>query len=522
MVDQLLARLTLEEKIGQLVMAALPGPELGAEQVALLRDHSIGNIALFSRNIVSIEQTRALTAAIHDLCAVDGLPPLISADQEGGRVQRLMPEATSFPSAMALGATGDPVLIERIGQAIGLELRALGINNDFAPCVDVNNNPQNPVIGTRSFGESPERVSELGVAFARGLHAAGVVATAKHFPGHGDTQVDSHLDLPTIPHDLTRLRAVELAPFAATIAAGIPMVMTTHIRFPALEPDGLPATLSRRILIGLLRDEMGFEGVIVSDAMVMQAIVDYYGLVAGSVAAIIAGCDIVVPHGDEAPVVAGLLDAVRDGRLPMAQVDASVRRILRLKQWVAAQPDVSLDVVGGHRALVREAAEASVTLLDARPNALPIQPETEIAVVEFGIDRRHGAEEGTIARAPLLDAFRGWFPHARGVTLSALNPTADDLAAARALASESAILVIGTRDANQFPAQRATIDALRTANRPTIFVSMRAPYDLADFPWAAARIATYGDLPVSLDVAAAICAGAFTPRGYLPVSVGPR
>ncbi len=519
--NQILARMTIEQKIGQLVMATLPGTVVNDAVATHLRDGQYGGVVLFSRNIVSVEQTRAMTAAIHEICTLDGLPPLIGVDQEGGRVRRLMPEATATPSAMALGATGDAALVERVGAAVGRELRALGINTDFAPVADVNNNPRNPVIGTRSFGESPERVGAMVVAFADGLRVAGVAATAKHFPGHGDTHVDSHLDLPTIPHDLDRLRAVELAPFAAAIDAGVPLVMTSHIRFPTLEPDGLPATLSRRILHDLLRDEMGFDGVVITDAMVMHAIDDTYGIVAGSVRAIIAGNDLVEPLLHESAVVAGLLEAVSDGRLPMAQVDASVRRILHLKQWLAEQPAVALDVVGAHRPLVQEAAEASVTLLDARPGALPLASDASIAVIEFALQSAHAAEEGQSAPTPVCDAFGQRFAHVRGIALDATTPAADAIAAARSLASGADVLVIGTRDTNLFSAQMAAIDALRATDRATIFVSLRAPYDLADFPWAAARIATYGDLPASLAVAAAICAGALPPRGRLPVSVGP-
>jgi beta-N-acetylhexosaminidase len=522
-VDEILSRLTVEQKIGQLVMATVPGTEMDEATAARLREGHYSGVVLFSRNIASVPQTLALTAAIRDCCTVAGLPPIIGVDQEGGRVRRLMAEATATPSAMALGATGDPALVERIGAAVGRELRALGINTDFAPVADVNNNPLNPVIGTRSFGESPERVGEMVVAFARGLRSTGVAATAKHFPGHGDTHIDSHLDLPTIPHDLDRLRAVELPPFAAAIRAGVPLVMTSHIRFPALEPDGMPATLSPRILNGLLRDEMGFAGVIISDAMVMKAIATYYGVVAGSVQAVIAGNDIVEPLSlpDEPAVVAGLRDAVGDGRLPMTQLDASIRRILRLKRWLAEQQAVGIEVVGAHGTLVREAAGASVALLDARAGTLPIAANSIIAVVEFALQSTHAAEEGQAAPSPLRDAFQQQFADVRGVALDATDPTADDLAAALRLAAEAAVVIIGTRDANLFPAQRAAIDALQAADRPTTFVSMRAPYDLADFAWAAARLATYGDLPASLAVAAAICAGAQTPRGHLPVSVGP-
>ena len=520
-IEALIAGMTPDAKIGQLVMAVLPGTELDEENAARLRTGHYAGVVLFSRNITSVEQTLALTTAIHACRTVDGLPPLIGMDQEGGRVRRLMPEATATPSAMALGATSDPALVERIGHAIGRELRALGVNTDFAPVADVNNNPLNPVIGTRSFGESPERVTAMVLAFARGLRSVGIAACVKHFPGHGDTHVDSHEDLPTISHNLDRLRTVELPPFAAAIAAGIPLVMTTHIRFPALEPDGLPATLSPRILNGLLREELGFDGVIISDAMVMKAIVDYYGIVAGSVQAIIAGHDIIEPLRDEDEILRGLRDAVHDGRLPMAQLDASVRRILQLKQWLAEQLSRGGEVIGAHADLVREAAEASVTLLDVRLGMLPIAADASIVVIEFAIQSMHAAEEGQVTLSPLRDAFRQRFGSVQGIPLDAANPAVDDLATALRLAAEATVVIIGTRDANLFPTQRQAIDALQTANRPTIFIAMRAPYDLADFPWAAARIATYGDLPASLDVAATICAGALPPRGHLPVSVGP-
>ena len=255
---------------------------------------------------------------------------------------------------------------------------------------------------------------------------------------------------------------------------------------------------------------MGFAGVIISDAMVMKAIGDYYGVVAGSVQAVIAGNDIVEPLSltDESAVIAGLREAVHDGRLPMAQLDASVRRILRLKQWLAEQRGVGVDAVGAHGALVRAAAEASVTLLDARAGALPIPAASGVGVIEFAppIDarRRRGAScPGTPARClpAAISRTRRASRSTPPIRLRTTSPRAFRLA------SEATIVIIGTRDANLFPAQRQAIDALQAANRPTIFISMRAPYDLADFPWAAARIAAYGDLPASLDVAAAICAG---------------
>lgn len=348
---------TLAQKVGQMVLAELPDPTLDAGGAALLRERHLGGVILFARNLVSAPQTRALTEAIHAACAPAVLPALVATDQEGGRVQRLRDVATVWPTARAVGATGDLALTERVAAAMGRELRALGFTVDFAPVADVHTNPRNPVIGDRAFATQPERVAANVVAAVRGLMAAGVAPAAKHFPGHGDTFQDSHLTLPTLPHDMARLRRVELVPFVAAIGAEVPLVMTTHIRFPAVEPGGLPATLSRRILTDLLRDELGYGGVIVTDAMEMQAIADNYGIVEGSLMSVLAGADLVMPLGGQTEAVLdALIAAVATGRLPEAAVDASVRRILRLKGWLAIQPPQPLAVVGSpeHRALAQE------------------------------------------------------------------------------------------------------------------------------------------------------------------------
>ena len=266
-----------------------------------------------------------------------GIPLFISVDQEGGYVARL-PRATSFPGNMGLGAAGDPALTRKVGEVTARELRACGINMNFAPVVDVNSNPSNPVIGVRSFGESADSVAELGVAMVEGLQNEGVCATIKHFPGHGDTSLDSHIALPTVPHDKARLKTVELKPFQAAIDAGVDVVMTAHVTFPAFEPKpGLPATLSRRVLTGLLREDMGFTGLIVTDAMEMGAIVKNFGLEEAAVMAVNAGADIVLvgwPQDwrDAVRVVDALNKAVAEGEIPMSRIDESVQRVLEVKE----------------------------------------------------------------------------------------------------------------------------------------------------------------------------------------------
>ncbi|HZU21935.1 MAG TPA: glycoside hydrolase family 3 N-terminal domain-containing protein, partial [Terriglobales bacterium] len=265
--------LTLEQAAGQRFLLSFKGKERPPEelQAALARQH-VGGIVLFrAKNMGTLEQLRELTAALQKTAADAGQPPLlIGADQEGGQLMAIG-DATPFPGNLALGATRSEKLAQRVGQALGRELAAVGINIDFAPVCDVNINPANPVVGTRSFGEDPKLVGRLAAAMVKGLQSAGVAATAKHFPGHGDTGSDSHHAAPVLPHDLKRVRRVELPPFQAAIDAGAKLVMTAHIVLPALNGGtDTPATLSPQILKGLLRKKLGFDGVIVTDAMDMN------------------------------------------------------------------------------------------------------------------------------------------------------------------------------------------------------------------------------------------------------------
>jgi beta-N-acetylhexosaminidase len=258
---------------GQLLFCGFEGTSVPDDLAALVAAGRIGGVILFARNVESPAQVRALTARLHAL-APAGAPLLIAIDQEGGRVQRLRSPWTEWPPMRALGDADDPALTEGVARALARELRDLGIGLDFAPCVDVDTNPANPVIGDRSFGRDPAAVARHAARFIEALQSAGVAACAKHFPGHGDTASDSHLELPRLDHGLERLRAVELPPFRAAVAAGVASIMTAHILFPALDADR-PATLSPEVM-RLLRGELGFEGVVFSDDLEMKAVADHY------------------------------------------------------------------------------------------------------------------------------------------------------------------------------------------------------------------------------------------------------
>jgi beta-N-acetylhexosaminidase len=512
--------LPLAAQVGMLIAGRIWG-HLDAEYEATLRECHLGGVVLFADNIGTPDETRALTARIQELCALPGLPAIVAVDQEGGRVRRLKDPATAFPSAMAVGATGDPAHAERWGRATARELRALGLNVDFAPVLDVNNNPANPVIGTRSYSEDPAAVARFGVAALAGLRAGGVAATGKHFPGHGDTGTDSHLDLPQIGGDLDRLRAVELPPFRAAIAAGIPAIMSSHIVFPALDPDGLPGTLSRRILVGLLRDELGFDGVIVSDAMNMRAIADRWGVVDGSVRFIAAGGDLVEPLGDERAIHAGLLAAVESGRIPAAQFAASVRRVARLRTWLASQGDVDPSWLGAaeHRGWATAIVRDALTLLRDDARLLPLRPDTRLAVLEFLQQPAYLAPSDRPALSPLAAALDARFPRLTSATLDGVAPTAADLAAARAATVGADAILLGTRAANRLPAQAAAIATIASWGLPIVAVALADPYDTLAYPTLPTALATYGADPAMLDALGAALRGELTPRGRLPVTV---
>ena len=297
LIDELMQEMTLEEKIGQLIIAYFNGPECGADLAEELRELHLGGVILFNTagNIENPAQVAALTADLQNTALESGgIPLFIAADQEGGIVARFREGVTVFPGNMALGAAGSEDLARLNASVLARELRIMGINLNFAPVVDVNNNPDNPVIGVRSFGSDPAAVARLGAAMVDPYREAGVLATAKHFPGHGDTAVDSHYGLPYIDHDRARLSSVELPPFQAMVDAGVPAVMVAHILMPGLTGSAeLPTSLSPQA-ISHLRDEMGFEGLIMSDSMSMGAITENWGLEEACVKAFQAGIDMIV------------------------------------------------------------------------------------------------------------------------------------------------------------------------------------------------------------------------------------
>lgn len=521
-----LADLSLEQKVGQVIMGGFPDPAADAATLAAVRDGSLGNVILFARNCPDAESVVALNGALQ---AAAPIPLLIAADQEGGLVTRLNVGATLTPGAMALGATGDTGLAEGIAAMMADELRGVGINVCLAPTADVNANPANPVIGVRAFGEDPHQVARFVVATVRGLQGQGVAACAKHFPGHGDTGIDSHLALPRIDRGLADLERVDLVSFRAAIAAGVRLVMTTHIQFPALDPDH-PSTLSHAILTGLLCERLGFQGVVITDSMEMRGITQDRTPAEACLAAFAAGADIVCPsheRADQAGAHALILAAVRDGRVPLARLDEAVTRVLALKQWLADEGSLHADPSAfarlrspDHEALAREAATRAVTLL-CHDGPWPPPLAGRVAVVEFGQPRFTGAEEGEGRLGALASHLAAALETRAEVhsVVAAVAPTDAEASACLAAVREADALVIGTRSATLHPAQVEAVQRLLAVGKPTTIIGLRTPYDLAAFPEAPTYLATYGDAAPSLAAVAAALVSPEPPLGALPVTI---
>ncbi|SDJ98559.1 glycoside hydrolase family 3 protein [Sediminibacillus albus] len=528
--------MTLEEKIGQLFIIHMYGQtptdpayedtnlrmNRGAKnfQEAIEKYH-IGGVIYFNwtGNIgtpANPAQVNTLSNGLQEIAMNQRMPiPLfISTDQEGGIVQRLTSPGTVFPGNMALGATRSTDLAADSAAIMGTELKSLGINMNFAPVFDVNVNPANPVIGVRSFAENPDLVSELGVAQAEAYEAQKVIPTAKHFPGHGDTDVDSHYGLPIINHDLETLHEVDLKPFQAGIDAGIDAIMTAHIVVPALDDSGLPATLSKPILTDLLRDQMGFEGLIVTDSLGMSGanVVEPERV---PVEAFKAGNDILLNPPNVEQAYNAMLGAVESGEISEQRVDESVYRILKAKmeKGLFGDPFTDEDAIadiGTETSLQKadEIADKSITLVKNEQDILPLAEEQSIFITG------PSAAEPEYLAEQLRD--KGYNVNSYATSTS---PTAAQIASSSEQAAEADTIIAATYTANTNAAQQRLVDALLDTGKPVVATAIRNPYDLMAFPEVSGYLATYGNRDVSVEALARVMSGEVNPEGKLPVTI---
>ncbi|WP_327428888.1 glycoside hydrolase family 3 protein [Streptomyces sp. NBC_01236] len=542
----LISGMTLEEKVGQLFVMRVYGhsatapdqadidanlKEIGVRTAAeLVAKYRVGGIIYFAwaHNTRNPHQIADLSNGIQaaSLAQPRGLPVLVSTDQEHGIVARVGKPATLFPGAMALGAGGSRDDARTVGRIAGAELHAIGIRQDYSPVSDVNVNPANPVIGVRSFGADPDAVAGLVAAEVKGYQRSGVAATAKHFPGHGDTAVDSHFGFPVITHTREVWSALDAVPFRAAIRAGIDSIMTAHIMVPALDPSGDPATLSHPILTGILREELGYDGVVVTDSLMMEGVRTKYGDDRVPVLALKAGVDQLLNPPSLDVAWNAVLNAVRGGELTEARLDESILRVLRLKSKLGLLDDPfvtdsGVDRTVGTPAHLRTAdgiADRTTTLLVNKEGLLPLSRRRTPKVLVVGAD----PASPSLSDGPPTTVLAGALTEL-GFTATALStgtaPSTATIAKAVAAARDANAVVVGTYNVTATGSQKTLVDQLVATGVPVIAVAIRNPYDVAQLPGVGACLAAYSWTDVELRAAARVIAGRRHPRGTLPVPV---
>lgn len=539
--DSVLATLSLRDKAAQMVWPQIlgeyaPADGAGWQRIrAAIVDEHVGGF------IVSVGSPIEIAAKIDAMQRMSALPLLIGADYETGAGFRarggiFIPNgidlggATIFPPQMAIGATRDTALAYEQGRITAIEGRALGVHFAYSPVLDVNNNPDNPVINTRSFSENPQLAARLGVALVRGIQEHGMIATGKHFPGHGDTGVNSHLALATVTASRARLDTLELVPFRAAIAAGVGAMMTFHGSMPGLDSSGVPGTLSAPVLRGLLREELGFRGFIVSDAMDMRGVLDTYGLSDATKRAVAAGADILLQPVDVRQTVDAILDGVREGRYDEARLDTSVRMILEMKQRMGLDRDrrVNLDStrasVGtvAHQAIARTAADRSITLVKDSLDQIPLRGDSTQRLLLVTVARPLDLTAGLTMAAELRRRYR----ELRHVVIRPDASPAEFATIVRT-ADSAGVVIVGSyishsNEATTVAATKGFIDfvrALIARGRTPILVAHGNPYLLMQTPGVPAYMVAWGGFPVSQGAAARALLGTIPITGRLPITI---
>ncbi|MFF2651536.1 glycoside hydrolase family 3 protein [Streptomyces sp. NPDC058045] len=545
---KLIAEMTLEEKVGQLFVMRVYGAsatdpdqadidanlkEIGVRTAAeLIAKYHVGGIIYFAwaHNTANPSQIASLSNGIQKagLTGPRGLPVLISTDQEHGIVTRVGYPATLVPGAMALGAGGSASDTRQAARIAGVELRAMGIRQDYAPDADVNVNPANPVIGVRSFGADPQAVATMVAAQVKGYQGAGIATAAKHFPGHGDTATDSHYGFPVIEHTRAQWEELDAPPFKAAIAAGIDSIMTAHIMVPALDSSGDPATLSHPILTGILREQLGYDGVVVTDSLGMAGVREKYGDDKVPVLALKAGVDQLLNPPDLDLAWNAVVAAVKGGELTEDRLDESILRILRLKarRGLFTEPYVTADGVSrtvgtkAHLAAADRIAEGTTTLLADAGKLLPLSRRSHRRILVVSADP--ASPSGTTGPpSKVLAAALNELGFTATAISSGSNGNASQAVIDQAVAAagEADAVLVGTYNVSATGSQRALVAALVATGKPVVQLAIRNPYDIARLPGVGAALAAYSWTDVELRAAVRVIAGQARPKGHLPVPV---
>jgi beta-glucosidase-like glycosyl hydrolase/CubicO group peptidase (beta-lactamase class C family) len=543
-VEETLAGLSLEELAGQLVIEWIPGGYVSpsspdfASLAEWVTEQAIGGVS------PSIGTPHAYVAKLNALQELAEVPLLVAADFENGgpgmrlsgsyALPSMLPQGggTAFPPTMAFGAIGDERFAYEYGRITAREARATGVHMLFAPVLDVNSNPDNPVIATRSFGADPDAVARLGAAFIRGARAGGAFTTGKHFPGHGDTSVDSHLGIPVIEADRRRLNAVELVPFERAIEEGVDAIMTAHVQLPELlGPGAPPATLSEGLLTGLLRRDLGFDGLVLTDALTMRGITDAYGIEEASVRAVEAGADVILSPRAVPAVTRAVLDAVESGRLSRARLEVSARRLLELKARLGLHRDrltslTGVDEIvgsGAHLAFADSAAARSITLVRDEQDLIPLDP----AALGTTVHVRYAPSSWLWASREFSAGLRARVGDVREVLLDERTDSSGYAVAAEAVSEASRLIVSAYVSPSAGSGPEALPGALRSlvarssSERATVVLSFGNPYLLSGLPEVGSYVLAWGDREVSQRAALRALFGEEAISGRLPIPLPP-
>ncbi len=510
--------MSLEHKVAQMFMVTLHGSVLTEVGANDLRTWQPGGIVLFGENVGDPGAVTRLTNAYQStITGAGGVPLLISIDQEGGVVTRLTNGFTTFPAPVLIDAAGDD-LAYQVGQAVAQELSAVGINMNLAPVSDLETYKDNPIIFRRAWGSDPQMAGDAVAAFIRGSELMNVLATAKHFPGHGETRVDSHAQLPTLDLSLDRLHSVEFVPFEKAINANVAAVMVAHIYYPALEPTvGLPASLSHNVITGVLRDQLGYNGLIMTDALDMNAVDLNYNFYDAVVMAIQAGADLVamgpsIGQNVFEAAMQRVVNEVRAGNIPESRIDDSVRRILETKQqyslfnWQPLDPATAADRINlpAHAQLVDQLYRSGVTVAYDRNNLVPISPDRKTAIIflatRYQIQQECSQYSSNIRWTGVAD-----------------NPTPEQIGWAQNAANWADTVVVWTQNADKNPDQQKLVNALPPEK--TIAVALWSVYDWQTYSNVAAYMLTYSPGRPAVPAACAVLFGAAPATGVLPITL---
>jgi beta-N-acetylhexosaminidase len=517
-VDRLIANMSIAERAGQLMSVAFHGTAITPALEAMIRQRKVGGVILYSENFADAASVKRLAADLQRIASdAQTLPLFLSIDQEGGAVVRIASGAAVLPGNMALAATPDPTDSVRKSVAItARDLRALGVNFELAPDADVNNEPRNPIILNRSFGSDPRRVAALVTVAVQAFADARFLCCAKHFPGHGETTTDSHTGLPLLDVDRAHLDAIELPPFKAAIAAGVPVIMSAHIRMPALDPTpDLPVTLSSKVMTDLIRGQLGFAGLLITDDLEMGALTQTRTESQAGYDAFVAGADYLLFRFDESAQIdahAKLSAGMATGALATGRVDASLRRILAVKERFGILDGSAPSGTAGSdadRATADELARASITVL--RGGGLPLRGKVFV-VSPVNPDIALVTDQPSLGQV-----LAQRLPNVSTQTIT-LSPIQADIDRAVAAARAADVVVFGSADLFSYPQQAALAKALQ-AVKPTVLVSLRSPYDILSAPGVAGYVCGYTGREPTLRALADVLSGTRPPTGTLPVDV---